>query len=165
MGNGRQNLVSPIPHSAFPICLPPPRLTAQPVPRKITDSRPVRLVAQDSALSRRRQGFDSPTGYSVNLCGSASACTSWHSSPVVPGFFCAFISRVLLWARVLCRLLRRLLAIRYAGFRAPFFCPVRRLAAVNSQPGKFEAGLGVERPMWDNALDARKQESTPISGT
>jgi hypothetical protein len=25
--------------------------------------RPVRLVAQDSALSRRRQGFDSPTGY------------------------------------------------------------------------------------------------------
>ena len=25
---------------------------------------PVRLVAQDTALSRRRQGFDSPTGYS-----------------------------------------------------------------------------------------------------
>jgi hypothetical protein len=28
--------------------------------------RPVRLVAQDSALSRRRQGFDSPTGYSCH---------------------------------------------------------------------------------------------------
>lgn len=35
---------------------------------------PVRLAAQDSGLSIRKQGFDSPTGYSIKAC----VIRNWH---------------------------------------------------------------------------------------
>jgi hypothetical protein len=61
--------------------------------RKRTQPRPVRLEAQDTALSRRRQGFESPTGrqttfnilmrllfsllYLVSQRGVTRECVTW----------------------------------------------------------------------------------------
>ena len=47
--------------------------------------RPVRLVAQDTALSRRRQGFDSPTGYF--FVWSTDAIALARTSARFPGLF------------------------------------------------------------------------------
>ncbi len=54
-----------IQHSAFLIqhSSNPAAVDISPAAAENSAFRPVRLVAQDTALSRRRQGFDSPTGY------------------------------------------------------------------------------------------------------
>jgi hypothetical protein len=51
---------------------------------ELRQPRPVRLVAQDSALSRRRQGFDSPTGYFRRGILARGGCahegaSAWHA--------------------------------------------------------------------------------------
>ena len=144
-----------------------PRLTIRPPWRKILDSRhlrPVRLVAQDSALSRRRQGFDSPTGYSpvgsyrtdrrhnpafaglFSFSGkSISPGASKHHAgfrpdwpPTEPGF-------ALLWRgnpsgmRPLCR------SFALPQRRAVNGCQAEREAASRSEPIQWAANIGGKR--------------------